>query len=255
MFKSGSRRPYLMKKIQFHKPDFSILSIAAANLVPLAGVLLFDWDVAVVILLYWAENIIIGCYNILKMAIVSVEHPILHLGKLFYIVFFSIHFGGFCAGHGFFILTFFNMESGINELLSTSWPGPFAFIQLLFSVIASVWQNHPPGMGWMVVFLSFSHGISFVENYLLKKEYSRLTAQELMGQPYKRVVIMHIAIIAGGIPIMMLGSPMPLLCILIFLKIGMDIYMHIRSHKAVVKEYTPAYGAKKDGAQKNVSKG
>ncbi len=40
------------------------------------------------------------------------------------------------------------------------------------------------------------------------------------------------AIIAGGVPIMMLGSPVPLLCFLIILKIGMDIWLHSKSHKA-----------------------
>ena len=44
-----------------------------------------------------------------------------------------------------------------------------------------------------------------------------------MMRPYKRIVLMHVAIIAGGVPIMMLGSPVPLLCILVFLKIGMDV--------------------------------
>ncbi len=35
---------------------------------------------------------------------------------------------------------------------------------------------------------------------------------------------------------MMLGSPVPLLCILVFLKIGMDVWLHIKSHRAIPLE-------------------
>ena len=55
--------------------------------------------------------------------------------------------------------------------------------------------------------------------------------KKLMGQPYTRVVILHVAIIAGGVPIMLLGSPVPLLCILVLLKVGMDICLHMKEHK------------------------
>ena len=52
-----------------------------------------------------------------------------------------------------------------------------------------------------------------------------------MHQPYQRIIAMHIAIIAGGIFVMKLNSPMPLLIILIVLKILVDLYLHKKSHK------------------------
>jgi len=38
------------------------------------------------------------------------------------------------------------------------------------------------------------------------------------------------AIIAGAAPVMMLGSPVPMVAILIVLKTILDIHMHVRSH-------------------------
>lgn len=57
-----------------------------------------------------------------------------------------------------------------------------------------------------------------------------------MSRPYTRIALLQVAIIAGGVPIMMLGSPVPLLCILVILKIGMDVWLHARSHRAITSD-------------------
>lgn len=215
------------------KITLPIATLTTANLVPLAGVLLLGWDVTAILLLYWAENVAIGFYNILKMAIVRVGNPLGHLGKLFLIPFFCIHFGGFCAGHGLFLLIFLKLGSGHGALMSDlSWPGPLVFLQMLVSVIVHLWQSRPDGMEWPVICLFVSHGISFVRNYLSGKEYASQTMERLMKQPYRRIVLLHIAIIAGGMPVMVLGSPIPLLFILVGVKIGLDIWLHTKEHSA-----------------------
>jgi len=219
--------------MRLSKPSLSICALTAANLAPLVGVALFGWDAAVIVLLYWTENVVLGFYNVLKLALLKAEHPLVHIGKLFSIPFFCLHFGGFCAVHGFFLLAFFKLGEGPDSLFPEhTWPGHLVFLQLLISVIATVWRHHPEGFEWPVLCLFVSHGISFVQNYVRKGEYASLTTQKLMGQPYKRIVLLHVAIIAGGVPIMMLGSPVPLLVILVFLKVGMDIFLHLKEHKA-----------------------
>jgi hypothetical protein len=57
---------------------------------------------------------------------------------------------------------------------------------------------------------------------------------------------MHIAIIASGIFIMKLNSPLPLLIILILLKIFFDLYLHKKSH--TVKTQKP----EKDAVQEKM---
>ena len=219
------------------RPSFSILALIAANLAPLFGILFFGWDAASIVLLYWVENLIIGAYNILMIIWVKVKSRSDQFKKLFIIPFFCVHFGGFCAVHGFFLLTFFKLGGDMDAFAPQSpWLGPLVFVQLLVSVIGQLWDSRPPGMEWPVIGLVVSHGISFFRNYLMGGEYLTFTIGKLMSRPYNRIVLLHVAIIAGGAPIMMLGSPAPLLCILVVLKIGMDIWLYHKSHKAITAE-------------------
>ena len=73
----------------------SLLFLVFANLAPLVGVFLFELDAAILILLYWTENVVVGLYNILKIIMVRTESPIGQLSKLFTIPFFCLHFAGF----------------------------------------------------------------------------------------------------------------------------------------------------------------
>lgn len=208
-----------------------LLALLAANSVPLFGVLFLKWNAFYVVLLYWAENLAVGFYNILKMAFVKVNHPMEHLGKLFMIPFFMVHYGGFTAIHGFFILVIFSKGQQGPPMGDESWPCFFVFLQLLLNVIKHIMSTIPPAVRWAVLSLFASHGISFVYNYLIKGEYTRTNLQKLMGLPYARVVIMHIAILGGGFLTMTLGSPAALLLILVVLKTIIDVKMHIREHK------------------------
>jgi hypothetical protein len=215
------------------KPSLSIQALTVANLVPLFGVVFLGWDAAAIVLLYWIENLIIGFINVLRMILVKVESRSKQFQKLFMIPFFCVHFGGFCAVHGFFLLTFFKIGTDWDAFApGNPWIGPFIFLQLLYSVVMQLWQSRPPGLEWPVLGLAVSHGLSFVKNFLFGQEYLSLKINEIMMRPYKRIVLMHVAIIAGGVFIMKLGSPVVLLCVLIFLKIGMDIWLHLKSHRA-----------------------
>jgi hypothetical protein len=209
----------------------SIYSLVAVNLLPVAGVFGFGWDVGTILLLYWAENLVVGFYNILKMALVKMDRPGQNLGKLFKIPFFSIHFGAFCAVHGFFLLIFFDLAPGGSLFGEQNWPGPLVFVELLIGVVGTVWENAAAAFRWSVYALFLSHGVSFIHNYILTGEYTSLSLSKLMSRPYSRIVLLHVTIIAGGVPVLLLGSPDSLLLVLVGLKIGVDIWLHVRSHR------------------------
>ncbi len=215
--------------------DVPLLALIAANAVPLFGVLFWKWNAFYIVLLYWAENLVIGFYNVLKIAFVKVGYPIEHLGKLFMIPFFMVHYGGFTAIHGFFILAIFSKGEKGPPMGGESWPCFFVFLQLLLNVVRYIIQIIPPAVKLAALSLFASHGVSFVYNYLYKGEYARTNMHTLMGQPYARIVVMHVAIIAGGFLTMMLGSPAGLLIILIGLKTIIDVKLHLREHEKVNK--------------------
>ena len=219
------------------KMTLSIVSLIGANLVPVVGVIGFGWDAATIVLLYWTENVILGGYNVLKMALLMPRNPMEHLGKLFMIPFFSVHFGGFCAVHGFFLIALFGIGGGLHgahDIFPTA-VGPLVFLDLLARVVGRLWGSLSPGMEWAVLGLVGSHGVSLVQNYILGKEYAAASLKDLMVQPYGRIVLLHVTIIAGAAPMIMFGSPVPLLCILIGLKIVVDVWSHVRSHRKLQK--------------------
>ncbi len=198
--------------------------LIAGNLIPLAGVLFLNWDVAALVLLYWSENLILGAYNILKMFVVG------GLSAIFTSAFFLIHYGGFCAVHGFFIATML-LEQPIEFGGDTSWPFFFVFLELLLNVVRQVVAQVPAA--WLIAFLGLviSHGYSLMTNFFLAGEKDRLGVQQLMAAPYKRIVILHIAVILGGIGAQALGQPMVLLLALVALKIVVDLVLHQREHR------------------------
>jgi hypothetical protein len=218
------------------RPSLSITALMVANLVPLIGVVFLGWDAAAIVLLYWLENLIIGFFNILRMLLVKVESRSRQFQKLFMVPFFCVHFGGFCAVHGVFLLVFFKIGSPDDAMAdSGAWLGPFIFLQLLYGVVMQLWHSRPPGLEWPAVGLFVSHGISFIKNFINGQQYLSLKMKDIMMRPYKRIILMHVAIIIGGVLIMKLGSPLALLCVLILLKIGLDIWLHVKSYRSATK--------------------
>ena len=219
-----------MKLNEKYLTNIPLIALVAANLIPFWGVLFWGWDAFNIVLLYWSENIVVGFYNILKMVFAKVSHPAEHLGKLFMIPFFTIHYGGFCAGHGFFILMLFN-KGDSSFMNNTTWPCFFVFLQMLLNVIKHAYAIMSLEMRYAMGALFLSHGISFVYNYLIKGEYAKVELNKLMGSPYARIVIMHLAVLFGAFLTMALGSPIGILIILVGLKTSLDVIFHMRQHK------------------------
>jgi hypothetical protein len=221
--------------VDLRRPTFSLIALVAANLVPLAGVLFLGWDAAMILLLYWSENLVIGAFNVLKMILVQPRSRVGWAGKLFMVPFFCVHFGGFCAVHGLFLLLLLGLggeDAMTPTSAGTAWPGPLIFVQLLVGVVAHAWNVRPEGSTWPLLALAAGHGISFVQNYLGKLEYETLNLERLMGAPYGRIAVLQVAILAGAAPILALHSPVPMLCALVVLKIVMDVKLHARSHRS-----------------------
>jgi len=197
------------------KGRWSLILLVAANLLPLAGVFLWDWDVFFLLLLFWCENVIIGLFGIARL-VVAASNDTLREG-LFLPLFFLVHYGGFMFGH---FMVLFGMYSGHAEELG-SLAQPVDYYRLVLD-----------NLNWVaVVALFISHGWSFIENYMGRNEHERLSAMQAMGLPYKRMMITHVALIAGGFFLIESGQPVGGLVILLLLKIALDITFHRREHK------------------------
>jgi hypothetical protein len=190
--------------------------LVAANLVPLAGVLFWDWDVFPLLVLFWMENVLLGVLNVLKMLLADPADLALWAGKLFMAPFFCFHYGMFTAVHGVFVFAFFGARRYDARGLDVIEPALGAARDY------GLWL--PAGV------LLASHGFSFLWNYLYRGEFRRAKLAELMAQPYGRVVVLHLTILFGGFGAMLLGSPLWALLLLIGLKIGLDLRAHVKEH-------------------------
>ena len=187
----------------------SSLLLIFANLVPIAGSLFLDWNLADVMVLYWAESAVIGFFNVCKIAVI---------GRAFALIagpFFVGHFGGFMAIHFLFIYTIFvkPQETGMSS------GGDLAEVAKLFLVL------------WPALLALFiSHAFSFFRNFLGRQEYRNRTVNQQMTEPYGRIIFMHLVLIFGGGLSIILGGPTLVLLIVIILKIVFDLKAHMKQH-------------------------
>jgi hypothetical protein len=189
--------------------------LVAANLVPLAGVLFWGWDAFALLALFWMENVVVGVFFALRMLTIDPRDPALWMAKLFMVPFFCFHYGMFTAIHGAFVFSIFGKNYAVHDL---SVLGPAAHAASDY------------GLWLPIAVLLASHLFSFVWNYLLGGEFRRAQLARIMMTPYARVMVLHIAIILGGIAATALGSPVWALLVLIALKIGLDLKAHVKEH-------------------------
>jgi hypothetical protein len=221
-----------MKPLKEQLTNIPLIALVIANLLPIYGVIFFGWSAFNIVLLYWAENIIIGFYNVFKIVFAKVEPPIANIGKLFTISFFVIHYSGFVAVHGAIIFSIFGKGEADSAMIGQhNWPCFLIFLQLLVNVIRHCWMTIPNDMKYAIGSLFLSHGVSFVHNYLIGGEYKTSKPDNLMFQPYSRIIVMHIAILGGGFLSVKFGSPIGILIVLIALKTIIDVKFHLRQHK------------------------
>ena len=192
-----------------------ILLLLAANLLPVFGVVYWGWDVFSILLLFWCENVVIGVFGIAKTAVFSMRFN--KVGGLFTAVFFTVHYGGFMFGHLMVLIgLFLNRTDRSRDSLSD--------IEYAFGSFDR-WT-------WIAVAALFvSHGWSFIQNYLGKREFESLSTLGAMAMPYKRMAITHVALIAGGFLLAGLDQPLAGLLLLLGMKIALDVVFHRREHK------------------------
>ncbi len=201
----------------------------AANLVPLIGVWSWGWDPFQVLILYWAETVIIGGWALARIATL----PPQYLGTITIngreqrgtnrtmTTFFASNAGGFVFVHLFFLCALFFRD----------WPsevrGPISFVTTYFGN-AGVWA---------VLFLAFIAGLVafvtatprpvIVENVFRSLNPQRFVPQQpepgdavdltggIIADLYKRILVMQAAIIAGAMFAQSYGIKAPLLIVIV----------------------------------------
>ncbi|MDA1195054.1 MAG: DUF6498-containing protein [Planctomycetota bacterium] len=180
----------------------STIALVASNLVPLLGVIALGWDLGTVLLIYWAESAVIALFNALKMIRIDSREA------WKFVPFFLAHFGVFMAVHLVFLSVFLMLDAPEGQ--GTSLFGPMA------SRLDSSWW-------FAVAAMVISYGLTFVVEFLGKRQYEGRTIMGQMMAPYGRVMLMHVVILVGALPVMLLGGAWPLVVLLVLFKLVAEL--------------------------------
>lgn len=211
-------------------PSLSLIALIAANLVPIAGVLFWDWNEVLILALFWIENLIIGAFNVIKMVFLSVQTA--NLKSLFLTAFFIFHYGFFCSVHGTFLwdlliptelnttLLFNDELNGVAEIFAEGLSVAYNFHLLLGSALT---------LG--IAAIAISHAVSFIEHFIIHSQRLNPGINKLMMQPYSQIMIMHGGLLLGAFAIDRFGSTLWLLFFMVLFKLIVDISQYQQRHK------------------------
>lgn len=205
------------------------LLVFAANLLPLAGVSYWGWDAFVVLMLYWAETVIVAGWTLARIATMPPdllgaikvngrERPGTNLSMT---GFFAFHAGMFIGVHLVFLLALFSGD------WASRMTRPFSFLYALFIESGA----------WVPLLLAFFGGfIGFVTATPQPSVVTRLMHQmyptrpafvahgldpkkdhigPLVGSLYARIFVMQIGIIFGAWFAQSFGNKAPLMIVIV----------------------------------------
>lgn len=213
-----------------NKLPISSYVLIAANLIPLIGVLFYDWNAILVLALFWIENLIIGGFNVVRIALAGVVQK--DSSAIFSSVFFILHYGLFCALHGQILsdligypkISYTDYFSEVSfGLFTIALDGAAVFLSFVEHLAPAIWLG--------IAALVLSRLVSFIENFILRGQVFTVRISKLMTQPYSQIMIMHVGIILGALLLEKFNSPIWLLVVIVVFKIIIDFKQHHRRHK------------------------
>ena len=206
-----------MFKSKLKRSDIFLIVI---NLVPLFGVWFMGWDPKQMFLIYCLETVIIGFYNIIKMAMVTLykkkdvwenNGSKMLVTGWFFILFFILHYG-------FFVFVQMSLFAGVSGLDVKAGPGMFSFVFHISRLLTS--DSKFVLYGFMAMY-----GIQMIIDFIAPGVYRKISLGLLMFQPYLRIFIQQFVVIAGSI-FLQFGAGKIFMLIFVAFKIFFELYIN-----------------------------
>ena len=203
---------------------FAAAILILSNLIPLAGILFWGWDVFVLLCLYCLETAVIGFWTIARVTTMSRDPGSVAgrsiAGTLGLAGFFTVHAGMFISVHMLFIYMLF----------AGPWTGRIHDARDFINVIVIGKDLWIPLLALFV-----GQGAIFINDAVnrfvfAKAPLANADTGEIMGEFYKRIVIMHVAIMGGAFIVQAIGTAAPLI-VLVLLKIAIEIRFQMKAWK------------------------
>lgn len=200
------------------------LFVLAANLLPLAGVWFWGWDAFLVLMIYWAETVIVAGWTLARLA--TMPGPPEQRGPSRFFInagqtaFFALHAGIFIAVHLFFLLVLFSAEwtgraRGPIGFLNALFIETGAWVALLFAFVAGL-------IGFVTATPRPTVVTALLRRVDLAPTLPQATATDNADQLtpiitalYTRIIVMQIAIIFGAWVSEQFGNRGPLAIVIV----------------------------------------
>lgn len=192
------------------------------NLIPVYGVWFEGWNAAQVFIVYCLETVIIGLFNVIKMACVtlfvkprdvwSTAGGITKAGGLFFIIFFMVHYG-------FFVFVQTQIFFGVSGLVKdNSFLGPYRQIPEILG---------KEGLLLLMIFITY-YTLHTLFSFFLSGEYKTISLGKLMFQPYGRIFVQQLVVIVGSM-FLTLGFSNVFILVLAVVKTGFELFINFNA--------------------------
>lgn len=228
-----------LKQLDFRQT--SVWALILSNVLLFCLAVYYELSLLDILLMFWGETVVIAFFNFFKMLLTNRmpkidknalksekinEEMLVNAGKFmlgifkyFLIIWSSILLAGFCFMSLALIVILFGDESIRN---SREFPA-----QELSSFL----------LGTCITFVS--HGVSFFTNFIRKKEYERLKLRSLIFAPFRRILLVWLAAIAGALILLALKNNSVYLLIPYFLgRLFFDLRQHYKEHTRLEQSLT-----------------
>jgi len=204
--------------------------LLAGNVLPLLGVLLFHWQVFPIILLYWAENVVLGVVTVLEMRraegtgeasawwrgvkLDGVSPVAIQGDRPRLIRLFASNYFGFTLVHGIFVVVLF---SGLVVPQDDRSPDPRV------------------SAAWFLVALAglvLSYAREYHRDFIKGGGYKLVSPIQVMAAPYGRIIVMHLTVVLAGWFVSSIGAPLGGLILLVLLKTAFVLAAWRRERRA-----------------------
>jgi hypothetical protein len=213
----------------------SALALVVANLLPVYGVLAWQWSALTLLVTLWADMVLVGVFSLLRFVFAYPLNWGVWLLKIIVLP-FSV----------FFVVPFFFVVFGLSALIITFVGTPqagHAFLSILFAPSRSAdllpidqalqvlgFQVGPEALIVIGAFAA-SHLVSFLWNYLIRGECNRIGVVALFVLPIARLWLISTVMTVVFVAADRLAWPVWLLAGLVGIKTAFELFAHLREHQ------------------------
>ncbi len=170
------------------------------DLLPILAVVLWGWDAAALVMLYWLENVVIGVMTVARICAAWIGRKGLWgiIAGVWAGALFTLHYGLFSFGHGGILLEVFGKWGDLGKLDSLG-----ATLTGMFET-ALTFGSH---MTWVLAVIFGWHVFVFVRDYIIGGIWLTAEPQDVAFEPYGRVIVFHIGVLFVAATLEYLGDP------------------------------------------------